>query len=97
MWSRLALITVVRGIVLDLSRGDDGYCEEAEEEDELFHYYGYLLNSLRIEDEQIWIFVMDLTNHKACGNGSKRLFFRMSALFRILHQIGIGYELSAYF
>ena len=35
--SRLALIAVVRGIVLDLRRGDGGNCEEAEEEDEFFH------------------------------------------------------------
>lgn len=41
LWSRLALITVIRGIVLDLRRGDDGYCEEAEEENELFHCVEY--------------------------------------------------------
>ncbi len=34
---RPALIAVVRGNVLNLRRGDGGYCEEAEEEDELFH------------------------------------------------------------
>lgn len=41
--SRLPLTAVVRGIILDLRRGDKGNCEEAEENDNFFHCIDYLV------------------------------------------------------
>lgn len=44
---------------------------------------------------------MDIRNESHKSQGLRKMpeltFFRMSALFRILHQIGINHELSAYF